>query len=228
MAPQYPETNGDGANDTTDPAICPYDTFKNDQGQKFNVITDDELNSLFSNITCKAMVLIFDCCLSGGMVDNVSQNNLSSPSQTPWTCQGPHSFGVNGPNRIVIMSTPPDCIERGSYLFGFPLNTALGVACEQLTHRQGTTVSAEELFTVAKPLFTAESAFYWVGAWSVLYGFFRLRLPLPVLPVFISSAEITLTYLLVKTILPQVDGYPMKNDANIWDEYPGELPLLQT
>ena len=223
-----PDTNGDEGNDTTDAAICPYDTYKNDQGQKFNVITDDELGSLFSNITCKAQVLIFDCCLSGSMVDNVSQDNLLSPDQTPWTCQGPNSFDVNGPNRIVIMSTPPGCIERGSYLFGFPLNTALGVACQQLTHRQGTTVSAEELFTVAKPLFTAESAFFWVGWWFLYTALFHAFIPLPVLPAIISSAECIFAYIMVQIYEQQTNGDFMKNNANICDEYPGELPLLQT
>ena len=66
------DTNGDERNydpkDTLDEIICPYDILAGDDTW-INMITDDELDSYFSNITCKGMTLIFDCCLSGGMVD---------------------------------------------------------------------------------------------------------------------------------------------------------------
>jgi hypothetical protein len=71
------DTDGDEAQrypgDSLDEVICPYDMMKVNDAW-INMITDDELGSYFSNITCKGMTLIFDCCLSGGMVNRTGTN----------------------------------------------------------------------------------------------------------------------------------------------------------
>jgi len=79
------DENGD-ERDRFDEAICPYD-FHYDEvtGESTNVITDDELSDKFDAISEKnieGMFLIFDSCLSGGLVDG--REKKSERSLTFW------------------------------------------------------------------------------------------------------------------------------------------------
>lgn len=228
------DTDGDEARHTPgdiyDEAICPYDVEKYSEDNYTNVITDDELGRLFSNITCKGMVLIFDCCLSGSLVDATNQTNQTINAQDYWTTQGPHSLDVNGTNRIVMMATPPDCLERGTH-YGYPLNNALGAACkiQTILHPNGT-ISAEKLFRWAKPIFNAETIVFWIGVWIYGYIIEDIMHPLingPILLSILATINLLFVLIILQKILPQMYGYPGINQANICDDYPGELPLLQ-
>jgi hypothetical protein len=66
------DTNGDES-DGMDEVICPYDCYRDETtGELINYITDDVLGLKFDEIgnkNVKGMYLIFDSCLSGGLVD---------------------------------------------------------------------------------------------------------------------------------------------------------------
>mgnify|MGYP006276103961 CR=1 FL=1 len=82
------DTNGDESNGY-DECICPYDSDYN--GSSF--ISDDELESLFSKIKAEAQFLLFECCQSGGMVENHNHSKKSV-------------LDVEDEGRVVVMLTP--------------------------------------------------------------------------------------------------------------------------
>jgi len=69
-APFNPQNKLVGSsNDIYDEVICLYDTDRDLNNKTLkNVLSDDELNIFFSKIKSKGQTLIFDCCLSGGLV----------------------------------------------------------------------------------------------------------------------------------------------------------------
>ena len=71
---EVPDLDGD-EDDGYDEIICPYDCYNDFPRGLVNYITDDELNEYLSNISAKGMLLTFDSCLSGGLID--SDNYLS-------------------------------------------------------------------------------------------------------------------------------------------------------
>jgi len=232
------DENSSGSNDTIDEAICPYDIFIDDNQTKHNVITDDELGHYFSNITCKGMCLIFDCCLSGDMVDRNTTNqtmnisNVFSPTSafTNSFCAdltGPKSTDVNGDNRVILMSTKPDLLERGIYLTGFPLEFGLAFACThtRITDRnRDGVISAEEAFRVARPLEYAQSSIFWIAVWPYLYlylSLFGIHSPL------LSLLMVPFEYILVQLMMKEMENHYFGNFPIIQDTYDGELPLIQ-
>ena len=236
------DTDGDessySSNDTLDEAICPYDIFIDDNQTKHNVITDDELGHYFSNITCKGMCLIFDCCLSGDMVDRNTTNQTidvtCSPSEasafTNAFCadlKGPKSTDVNGNNRVILMSTKPDLLERGIYLTGFPLEFGLAFACTHTRITDGNrdgVISAEEAFRVARPLEYAQSTIFWIAVWPYLYlylSLFGIHSPL------LSLLMVPFEYILVQLMMKEMENHYFGNFPIMQDTYDGELPLIQ-
>jgi hypothetical protein len=239
---EVPDINGDerlfDPNDTKDEVICPYDTAV-DNHVLFNGITDDELGNLFSNITCKGMTLIFDCCLSGGMVDETALNStvqysISSAATKSFSdglqkeIQESHKADVNGNNRVVLMSTQPDYIERAVFLTGFPLITGLAFAC---THPLVTdknkdgSISAEEVFRIAKPLVFLQSSVYWAGFFLLYY--FLLTISGTSHAFLQAILETNSGYQLAQRLIFLRSHHHFKNFPTIQDDYPGELPLFQ-
>lgn len=237
------DTDGDehqhDPTDTLDEAICPYDIVKIDNFTKLNVITDDELGRYFSNITCKGMCLIFDCCLSGDMVDRNSTNETIDDSSdgsvkasafTQSFCadfMGPRSTDVNGDNRVILMSTKPDLLERGIYLTGFPLEFGLAYACAhtRITDRnRDGVISAEEAFRVARPLEYAQSTIFWIAVWPYLYlylSLFGIHSPL------LALVMVPFEYVLVQLTMKAMEHHYFGNLPVMQDTYDGELPLIQ-
>lgn len=127
---QVPDADGDEstpyAGDAADEAICPHDIAR-ESDTLANVITDDELDRYFSAISCRGMTLVFDCCLSGGMVDTDAAAS-SLVQSFAMRLQRAQAGDVNGTNRVVLMSTRADYLERGIFLTGFPLMTGLAFA----------------------------------------------------------------------------------------------------
>jgi len=216
-------------NKTRHVAICPYDVEKYSNDSYTNMITDDELDGLFSNITCKGMVLIFDCCLSGSLVNSTNETKQALTELTFWKARGPDPLGVDGPNRIVIMATPPDCLELGTH-HGFPLNNALGTAGKLAIalHLHGSTISAEQLYRDAQPVFYAEMTGFWISMWIYSYEMESIIHPhLRYHPIILSIFN-TIGFIEAIWIVHHmpIDGYIAMNQMNISDEYPGDLPLL--
>jgi len=190
--------------DGTDEIICPYDITKED-GELVNYITDDELNHYFSQINAKGMALIFESCLSGGLVGD--------------------ELDVDQENRVVIVSTLEDTIGKASFLIGFPMTFGLAIACNQKFMFHATDksddgfISIEEAFNWAKPLIYAELAFYWIGLWV----FLLLNQGDPVA----ATIQLFLEFVMSQVMAYLMSGHFLLNAPHMIDNYPGELPILE-
>lgn len=109
---QIVDSNGDeetrNESDRYDEAICPYDSCLTEVGMS-NVICDDELCCLIDSIAAEKMVLCFECCFSGGLVEESIRTDAKI------------SFDVQQSGRAVLMSTCEQCIGFSSWVVGWPL-----------------------------------------------------------------------------------------------------------
>jgi len=240
---EVPDKDGDESrrnpSDIFDEAICPFDVLVNENHSISNVITDDELGECLSNITCKGMCLIFDCCLSGGMADNNVTNRTVTPN--PFTSRTvaftndfseeirtPMSTDVNGNNRVVLMSTEPDLLERASYLTGFPLVFGMAFACTHgsITDRnKDGAISAEEAFSVARRLVLIQSSFLWIRSW--MYSYLAFMIKYDVTSYFLAFLVVVDMYITIQMVLKQFTNHGMGNFPILQDDYDGELPLIE-
>jgi hypothetical protein len=236
------DTDGDesthNVNDTMDEAICPYDVVKVDNFTKLNVLTDDELGRLFSNITCKGMCLIFDCCLSGDLVDrntttqtaDISAVSSQASAFTDEFCAdltGPHSTDVNGNNRVVLMSTKSGLLERGSYFTGFPLEFGLAYACSHATltdRNKDGVISAEEAFRIARPLEYAQAAVFWIAVWPYLHAYYSI---FGIHSWLFALLMVPFEYVITQMIMKMMEGHYFGNFPVMQDTFEGQLPLIQ-
>jgi len=190
--------------DGTDEIIVPYD-FAKENGKPVNYITDDELNYYFSQIHAKGMALIFESCLSGGLVGG--------------------GFDVDKENRVVITSTLEDTIGRASFLFGFPMTFGLAIACDQdsIFHAPDVSgdgfISIEESFNWAVPIIYGELSLYWIGGWI----FLLIKQGNP----FMASIHLFIEFVLNQIISYIISGHFLLNYPHMIDNYPGELPLVE-
>jgi len=190
--------------DGTDEIIVPYDITK-EEGKPVNYITDDELNYYFSQIHAKGMALIFESCLSGGLVGG--------------------EFDVDQENRVVIVSTLEDTIGRVSFLFGFPMTFGLAIACDQDFMFHATDVSGdgfisiEEAFNWAVPIIYGELSIYWIGVWISLL--INQGNPL------MATVQLFIEFILSQIITYIISGHFLLNCPHMIDNYPGELPLVE-
>jgi len=153
-------TNDDYETDGYDEVICPWDCTRENDGTLINYITDDELDSYFSKIKCEGMLLIFESCFSGGLVGNSIGDKI---------------FGndVDGPGRIVIVSTLDGTLGRASWIYGFPMTWTIGDAFDQNSIFRGpvdeNSITAEDAFTWARPQIFAKNSIIWVGIWTYFF-----------------------------------------------------------
>ena len=170
--------------DIYDEIICPYDT-EIENNEFINVISDDELGLLFSEFSVKGMCLIFDCCLSGGLVnqdifddndngfidESESDGFIDDFSNDIKFCSSYHAVDVDDEGRVIILSTFDGCLGRATYMYGFPINSGMSFAFNVSSNRISSDanndgiITAEEGFNYAKPLILGELSTYWVGMW---------------------------------------------------------------
>ena len=192
------DDNGD-EEDGTDEIICPHDIDEN------TYITDDELDYYFSNINSKAQILIFEACLSGGLVG--ADGDLDRDG------------------RVIIVSTMEDTIGRASFLLGFPVNFGLSVAANQkyTFHARDSNedgfISIQECFNWAKYMIFAELSMFWIGIWA-----YALLLA--------EGAGIATFSLFYELVIMEIfsylmSGHIMLNWPHMIDNYGEELPLLK-
>jgi hypothetical protein len=177
---EVPDLSGDEAkwdhNDTHNEVICPYDTNRIN-GNLTNVITDDELGYYFSNIHGKGKCLIFESCLSGGLVDKKPSNSegiqnycrVGEPTifETDFLrdITHPGTLDGNGNNTIVIMSTLPDTLGLATHLTFSPLLYSVAETItdgKKYDKNNDGFLSAEEIFRIARPLTLIQSSFRWI------------------------------------------------------------------
>ncbi len=233
---QVDDIDGDDG-DGKDEAICPYDT-KNEEGELVNIITDDELDSYFSMIAAEGLFIIFESCMSGGLVDNKTQNNLSF-------------VDVNEDRRVVVMSTPPDKKGFAMYEIGWPMLMLISIAfkddsCD--TDRNGW-ISAEEAFTyVDKAYIYVENNFILETInksiiLATLIEFFLENIKLRIngiefkLRLVISTLWAGFCYMVYETHLSKkfmieflkilFELKNVENNPNIYDCYFGELNIIK-
>ena len=92
------DTNGDEA-DGTDEALVPVDYVS---GNDLTLITDDELNEIFSFCKTAKGAFIVDSCYSGGLVNK----SLSATGVRVKHIEGVHSKGSGGGGDLTITSLP--------------------------------------------------------------------------------------------------------------------------
>jgi len=187
--------------DGYDEIICPYDLDKN----KSVYLTDDMLNSNFSKIKAKGQIIIIESCLSGGLAGGGND--------------------IDQENRVVILSTLPNSLGRGSYLFGFPLITGASIALHQQfnfsakDHNNDGFLSIEETFQTSKFITLGTNALYWVTYW--IYMLIDTK------DVVFSLKQITVAFLFLESLSILLTGHFVLNIPHIIDNYPGELHLVQ-
>lgn len=83
---QVPDVDGDEQTDRADEAFCPYDLAeKGDRWDPDRIITDDELNSLFSELPPKVLLEAYlDTCHSGTGLKDPFARYWPPPSQAPF------------------------------------------------------------------------------------------------------------------------------------------------
>ncbi len=194
------------SDDIFDEAICPYDIRKGG----INCISDDELDSLFSQIACGSMLCFFECCFSGGLVDKKAD-----------------SVDVDNGNRIVITSTKPDCLGRMSLVFGWPLLNAFSLGLAQMSRdRNGDGwISVQEAFSIAKPIFCLESLTVWAA--SLFSVYIQYRRDNERFPFLYACSSVYMMYWMMQSFSLLMYGAAMRNYASIDDGCDGELLLVQ-
>lgn len=193
--------------DGTDEVICLYEINVDQDTNKFiGAITDDELNIYFSKINAKGMLLIFESCLSGGLVGE--------------------EFDIDKENRIIIMSTLEDTIGKASFLVGFPVTVGLAVASNQkyMFHVEDKNgdgfISAEEIFNWAKYFIFAELSSYWIAIWLMHILFDGQEVFEAIISTFIDFCTSQITAFIIS-------GHFMLTYPNMVDNYPGELKIIE-
>jgi len=191
---EVPDIDGDEVqwdpHDTYDEVICPYDTNKiNDNFT--NVITDDELGYYFSNIQGKGKCLIFESCLSGGLVDQKTSNTEGMENyrvggeptlfETDFALDitRPGTMDVNGNNTIVMMSTLPHTLGLVTFLTHSPLLYSIATAItnsEKYDNNHDGFLSAEEVFRISRPMTLIQSSFRYVFIWIFAYLYYKFLL----------------------------------------------------
>ena len=192
------DDNGD-EEDGTDEIICPHDIDEN------TYITDDELDYYFSNINSKAQILIFESCLSGGLVGDDDD--------------------LDKDGRIIIVSTLEDTIGRASFVVGFPITIGLAVATNQdynfhAKDKNGDGfVSIQETFNWAKYVMFGELSMLWFGIWILIL--------LLVKNVIAAALGIFFEYVLMEFFAFLISGHMMINFPHLIDNYGEEVPLIE-
>lgn len=249
------DTNGDEAevnpDDTYDEVICPYDTEKRNDTFT-NIITDDELGQCFSRIHAKGKCLIFESCLSGGLVDQGNQEQQGeSPKYRPQSAQdfNPRAaMDVDGNNTIVMMSTLPTTLGRATYTTHAPF---LYAVADTISHPKkydtntDDTLSVEEMFWKSRRSAIVQSSLMWIPIWVSEYLVYKYNLyllfsflpqlvksyrfldRLVPIPLLLATGLSISVYVGVQVFMKMTKGFFILNWPNMKDEYPGELPLVQ-
>ena len=232
---QVEDIDGDDG-DGKDEAICPYDT-KTEKGELVNIITDDELDSYFSMIAAEGLFIMFESCMSGGLVDNETQHNYSF-------------VDVNEDRRVVVMSTPPDKKGWAMSKIGWPMLMLYSIALSNDSYDIDNNgwISAEEAFMSvdnAYPFFEYENMLTLMNKFviplSTLFAFIYYNIIFKTIGLklgvrFVVSTlcagfayifyHLTKKQLIEKSILyNKMRG--IENNPNICDGYVGDLDIVQ-
>lgn len=232
---QIEDLDGDDG-DGKDEAICPYDTQKKG-GEILNIITDDELDLYFSMIAAEGVFLMFECCMSGGLVD------------TNTTHQEYSFVDVDEERRAVVMSTPPDKKGWAMWKIGWPISMLYGIAFSNAscdTDDDGW-ISAEEAFTyvdTAYPVLEYEyfltmvrkiipiSTVYVFITYNIIFKLMGLKLGARLVVTTLLTCFAFIFYHVIKKQLIEIMRISIElrgaeNNPNMCDGYAGDLNIVQ-
>lgn len=218
-------------NDEYDEVICPFDIEYVD-GNLTNFIRDDELDRYFSEIHAKGMCLIFESCLSGGLVDKdkTFEKDLSS--------SGAYVLDIDEDNRVVIMSTLPGTLGRASYLTGFPLIASLAYAFNGHANDLDNNgfISVEEAFKTARLLTFAQSSGIYAFNWIYTYYIYKnemyrgfgglMGLLFGEYPAIVATLVTLRLFIQIQQMIKSINGHYLLNWPNMRDDYEGDLPII--
>jgi len=256
---EVPDDNGDesGFLDNYDEVICPYDCYRDYRtNELFNYITDDLLDEKFDAIQAKnpkGMLLMFESCLSGGLVDQnvldlivgsdgvLEESEASDYNEAYKQDFVSRTLDPDGPGRIILVSTSAalgNTLGRGSWIFGFTMTWTMAHALKKGIFGPANDknhdgwISAEEAFSWSQPRIILENSAIWVTIWTVFfveeYGFAKLYGDPNPFDVALNATLWTMfEFCYVQLISRLAYGHFMLNWANIVDQYDGELPLIK-
>jgi hypothetical protein len=222
-----PDNDGDekihDSKDEYDEVIFPYDVE--------NYIRDDELCENFSKINAKAMCLIFESCLSGGLINiSRSQNiiyNFNKDFKNDIIKSKVAPLDIDGDNRVILLSSLPFTLSSCVFLIGFPMTRALAFALKGFSRDKNNDgfISIEETFKIVKILTLFQSLLTDIGMWIFFYLFALLSgVPFPGVLVTLSLLFAKVTGFISDYILK---GYFSFNWPNIHDTLDGDFPLVK-
>ena len=241
--------------DGYDEAICPRDCMrKNDT--IINLITDDELDFLFSQIKCDGQFLMFESCMSGGLITDDSMvydvngdGFLTETDFDYYNSEFKEDFvsdnkgDVNSDGRVVVVSSFSDeFLSTGSDIFGFTMT--FGISSAMHLNSWGYAkdknndgyVSAEELFDYVKLRLYAMYSVRWMQWWGVFFVYnyaVALSNPdydlTPYEAALYATIETFMAFLWLETFCYDLTGQYFLNAPHMSDCYGDdseELPLL--
>jgi hypothetical protein len=242
--------------DHKDEVICPVDCYRDYKGDLQYYITDDELGYRFSQIDAKGMYLIFESCLSGGLVgtssfdsngDGVIDENEADNFGVDFKSDfGSNTKDVNGWKRVVVVSTLPDTLGRATYITGFPMTAAIAASLrgggkigkalnlggEPDENKDGI-ITAEESFRWAKPVAFAQFPIIWMGIWGIFFlemYYFSIDSgdPDPIGAAINATKMLIFEFCYVQIIMRLSSGYFALNWPHMIDGSPlKDLPIVE-
>lgn len=194
--------------------IAPYDVYRDEYGFLHNYLTDQELDSMFSNINSKGQFIIFECCYSGKIIKNLAKEK-----------------------RVLIALTEDDNLGLIDLFIGFPMtmSLALGINPNLLTGQKDKNnngfLSAQEIFCWSKPIINVATRLWFIESFFIT---FLVRLALyknessPVLRAFASTFfSNVLGYIISQIYIYSKSGNIAKNNPNMIDMFEGELDIIK-
>jgi len=216
---RIPDTNGDEA-DGKDECITGY--------EKRSIIPDDNLSMKFDNISAEGLIIIIDCCHSGGVVDyNKSKQKMLFSENQNSEFSNDLINDFNGCGRVFIASDFEQAVCQEIPGFG----TMLALSLEYIISKSkgdknnDNIISIEETFLYLKKIFRRVNFLILAGGIGflsvvkLLFGkqFLKLTIILGI------SAVVLWELFCFKAF----KGFMIPYYPIIVDEYTGELPFVE-
>ena len=170
------------------------------------------------------MCLIFESCLSGGLVDKDENLSLLVNSKDEKEFD---VLDVNDENRVIIMSSHPNTLSKVSFIFGFPMTYCLSRAFDGKARDRDKDgfISVEEAFKFARPRAIFCSSLFWLGSFGmdVIIG---LLVGVPN-PIELAIGSLIWSFIFNQLFIKILTGKYVLNWPNIHDEYDGNLPIIK-
>lgn len=208
---EYPEFDEE---DEYDEVMDPYNCYRDEDGVLHNYITDDELNDKFSSINSKGQFIIFDCCYSGGIINDLDDGQ-----------------------RVMVALTEEDNVGLIDLFIGFPMTISLSFGLEHDSFKRikdknkDGYLSAEEVFSFSKPVINIATRSWLIESFLITY---MIKDIVPrtgpfsqLVTLFMTIFSTGLGYLISQALIYSKSGDFAKNSPHMIDNFDGELDIIQ-